>query len=238
MTPFWTPQVCAICLTADRQALTDRAVACFLAQTYKPSHLLIYDTGKKPYRLNCLASSRITVVNDGHEMARAIGALRNTANGLTPPGTDILIHWDSDDWSSPHRIADQVACLPESGRDCVGYNSVLFWRRGEAWAYTNRNSDYCIGASLCYWRKTWERQPFKGNRPDMAKRALGEDKEFLQHIDAEGFPAIFEDHATLVCEIHGGNTMSYDLEAMQATGDTFWRRAPQFDAKLAELMKL
>src|SRR5450631_3368313 len=103
MSPTNKPSVAAICLTADRQALTDRAVQCFLSQTYENKWLLIYDTGKKPYTLDRLASSRIILVQDGAEMSRPIGALRNTANSLAI-NTEILMHWDSDDWSGPYRI--------------------------------------------------------------------------------------------------------------------------------------
>jgi hypothetical protein len=244
------PLVTAICLTADRQQLTDRAVACFLSQTYKNSHLLIYDTGKKPYRLECLASSRIILVCDGPEMSGPIGALRNRANALAPPGTEILVHWDSDDWSGPYRIQDQVQTLIDSGRDCVGYRSVLFWRRetwkdalvdegyrpGQAWAYNNVNPAYCIGASLCYWQRVWERKKFKETLPSVAGQ--GEDKEWLRHVDSEGLPAIWDSGSMvpLVCEIHGGNTMQYNLEN-EERGPTGWKRVPEWDTRLAEIMK-
>ena len=248
-----TPQVCAIMLTADRQQLTDRAVQCFLSQTYKQSHLLIYDTGKKPYTLNHLGSARITVVCDGAEMARPIGELRNSANALAPRGTEILIHFDSDDYSGSYRIQDQVQTLIDSGRDCVGYRSVMFWRNPEAWAYHNINPVYCIGASLCYWRRVWVRQRFRDTLPK-PDGGMAEDKEWLRHVDSEGYPALFSartlkdihflesdlaglvrNDANLVCEIHGGNTMTYKLEASAPTG---WRRAPEWDGRLKELMAL
>lgn len=236
-------------LTADRQQQTDRAVRSFLTQTYRPSLLLIYDTGKVAYKVERLATSRIIHVYDGPEMSGPIGALRNRANSLTIPMSEILIHFDSDDWSGPHRIADQVASLQESGRDCVGYRSVLFWRRyplvkaspevldGQAWAYHNTLKTYCIGASLCYWRTVWERKKFQETLPG-PNRGMGEDREWLRHVDSAGFVNVHIDGPHLVCEIHGGNTMSYDLEAQQERGDTFWKRAPEFDSKLTEIMKL
>lgn len=251
------PTVTAIMLTADRQAQTDRAVASFLAQTYKQSHLLIYDTGKKPYRLECLASSRIVIIRDGPEMARPIGAMRNVANSIAV-ASDILIHMDSDDLSGPYRIQDQVQTLIDSGKECVGYRSVLFYRKvmskdtvrgeryesGEAWAYHNIQPTYCIGASFCYWRKVWERQKFREDLPG-PERGMGEDREWLRHVDSEGYPGISGEMVTvamrgtpsLVCEIHGGNTMIYNPED-QDRGPTGWTRAPEWDAKLRTLMAM
>lgn len=40
------PRVVCLCLTADRPAMTDRAVRCFIDQTYVNKHLLILDTGR------------------------------------------------------------------------------------------------------------------------------------------------------------------------------------------------
>lgn len=247
------PQVTAIMLTADRQAQTDRAVAGFLGQTYRPSTLLIYDTGKERYKMDRLASSRIVHVYDGKEMSGPIGALRNRANSITIPLNEILIHFDSDDWSGPYRIEDQVRQLLETGRDCVGYRSVLFYRApiqracehliGEAWAYHNPVETYCIGASLCYWRKTWERQKFREDLPG-PERGIGEDREWLRHVDSCGYHGTsgsdLDNRTTpvLVCEIHGANTMDYSIEAAKERGDTFWTRQPAWDSKLQEIMKL
>jgi hypothetical protein len=248
MSPTNNPQVCAICLTADRQALTDRAVRCFLAQTYRPSVLLIYDTGKKKYQTQGLATSRIVHVYDGPEMSGPIGKLRNTANSLTIPTTEVLIHWDSDDLSGPYRIQDQVASLQESGRDCVGYNNVLFWRRiigqndesHEAWVYNRINPPKPIGGSLCYWRRVWERVKFRDDYPRPGG-GMGEDTAWLQFVDSKAYSTLPErdtSNLPLVCEIHGGNTTSYDIEAQKERGDTWWTRVPDWDARLQSLMAL
>jgi hypothetical protein len=253
------PSVTAICLTADRQKLTDRAVQCFLSQTYRPSTLLIYDTGTKPYELERLATSRIVIARDGPEMARPIGALRNTANSLAV-AADVLTHFDSDDWSGPYRLQDQVQTLIDSKRDCVGYRSVLFWdsRRppdgggiagaawrghhtefgGEAWAYHNIQPAYCIGASLCYWRRVWERLRFRDDYP-RAEGGIAEDKEWLSHVDSQGYTSVSfaDDTVNLVCEIHGGNTMPYNLENDER-GPTGWKRVPSWDEQLKTIMTL
>lgn len=127
-----------------------------------------------------------------------IGAMRNYAVSLMS-NTDIIVHWDDDDWSHPNRIAEQVALLQSAGADCVGYNEMLFWREpcgafiqppasqgnwprcterefpGEAWLYSNPNPRYALGTSLCYWRRAWEARPF----PDLQH---GEDTEWLKSV--------------------------------------------------------
>jgi hypothetical protein len=126
---------------------------------------------------------------------------------------DIILHWDSDDWSHPNRIAEQVALLESSGKQCVGYRDMLFWRLcpgcwtgnswlplcpkccphckglgGEAWLYANRQPTYCLGTSLCYWRSVWEAKPF----PDLpkGKGSTGEDTQWLQGLDSLGVSSV------------------------------------------------
>jgi cellulose synthase/poly-beta-1,6-N-acetylglucosamine synthase-like glycosyltransferase len=160
------PTVACVMLANGRPEMVARALKSYRAQTYPDRVLIQYD-------------------NDGQQ---SIGALRNDANSRTK--CDIICHFDSDDWSHPNRIAEQVALLQSSGAECVGYHEMLFWRsvdekikaqyaevlkrfpsdapipkhlqlRGdEAWLYRAAIPNYAIGTSMCYWRETWERHPF------------------------------------------------------------------------------
>jgi len=127
------PSVCCLLLTADRQRFTDRAVECFLSQTYKNAHLLIYDTGEKPY-INSApvlgAYWPITIVYNPSSRGKKIGALRNEAIDMVK--ADIIVHWDSDDWSASRRVEFQVAVLEDyeyshgNGHAATGYHNLLF----------------------------------------------------------------------------------------------------------------
>lgn len=117
------PTVCAIMLTKDRPEMARRAVECFRAQTYQNASLLVYDTGR-PDEIGC--GPKCYRLHDPSASTASIGVLRNLANGMA--SSDILIHWDDDDWSHPNRITEQVALLQASGADAVGYNELLFWR--------------------------------------------------------------------------------------------------------------
>lgn len=227
------PTVCAILLTADRAELTKKAVECFRAQTYENKRLLIWDTGQSHVDIPEEMVSSLREKQIYHEWWSAahiahkgitIGKLRNTANGYTTQwsqtGTkdsDILIHWDSDDYSHPNRIAEQVALLQSSGADCVGYNELMFWKearcscgctfeedptkRGyygidcdtreplapEAWLYFNHRPNFALGTSLCYWRTTWEAKPFE-NIPRPGD-VEGEDGRFIRGLKVASISA-------------------------------------------------
>jgi hypothetical protein len=198
-------------LTADRPELARRAVECFRAQTYPAKRLNVLDSGLSPvFRIPDHTVGQAVFWQ--HAEAESIGELRNFAN--EDSHTDILIHWDDDDYSHPNRIAEQVAVLQSSGADAVGYNEMLFWdgRKyaaarnredvgpiggqdgrmivgcGEAWLYSNPRPDYALGTSLCYWRKTWKRRPFAA-LPLPGGRA-GEDQDWLDGIASGRGPGV------------------------------------------------
>jgi glycosyltransferase involved in cell wall biosynthesis len=240
--PKTNPSVVAILLTADRPEMTRRAVECFRAQTYENKRLIIIDTGQ----------SR----NDGHvyigragqkdrerllwnpSAGETIGELRNMAIRQSQRAVDICVHWDSDDWSHPNRIAEQVALLQSSGADVVGYREMLFWNdvSRETWLYSNPDPRYCLGTSLCYWRKTWERKPFEAT-------SQGEDARFCAGLNCVGgltFAGVYANgrctlEPRMIARIHAGNTSTgYTPENMRRAE---WRRAPEWDAHCRRIME-
>ena len=256
------PLVCAILLTKDRPAMAARAVRAFREQTYQNKRLLVFDTGERDQPKPPDEGISYWHRPEWKDSAASIGELRNISIGLT--NASIIVTWDSDDVSHPSRIAEQVAHLQSSGADVVGYNQLLFWRTweahptlymggderergkmGEAWLYKAPHGT-APGTSLCYWRKTWERKPF----PDMPnnKQSTGEDVEWLKGLNLATVPGFgcvegngwryFEGQSRLIASIHGGNTMSYDLEGMIARGSREWKRTPEWDEFCRESMVL
>jgi len=254
------PTVCAIMLVNGRPGMVKRAIRSFREQTYQRKMLVIYDTtpGDMTFDIK-YPEARIVDEwpTDERSMVRTIGYLRNGANGHVEE--DIICHWDSDDWSHPRRIEEQVALLQASGKECVGYRDMLFWdervcqgrasdgssvgpptKAGAAWLYSNNDSRYCLGTSLCYWRRVWEARPF----PDEPKHrgGTGEDTLWLQEVDSFGIascsprPNIGYGMAPrMIAAIHEDNTQRYDVTVGQSTS---WRRAPEWDKHCAEVMKL
>jgi glycosyltransferase involved in cell wall biosynthesis len=248
------PRVMAMCLTADRPQFINRAIACFAAQIYQSKALMIYDTGAKAADI----VQRNGIFHEYHPEDRGltVGALRNLAMAFAHPmclNADIIVHWDSDDWSHPNRIAEQVALLQQSGADCVGYNELLFWKSasgpmdidpmersmpvhpGEAWLYSLPRVNYALGTSLCYWRKTWEAKPFEDTR-------AGEDLRFIDGLDVwsvSGLPIVGNGQPRLVASVHGGNThLRIDPQLTEPEHLRQWKRVPEWDERLREIMAL
>ena len=215
-----------------------RAVESFRAQTYENKLLIIWDQNFS----GDMESHNIIHVEADHCVGASIGSLRNFANKFAgEENGHIIVHWDDDDYSHPNRITEQVEFLQASGADAVGYNPVLFWDTtkevGEAWMYHNASSYYVIGASLCYWRRTWERIPFE----DVSK---GEDDRFIRKIIDTGgkvrkMLGIYgASEPRIIHHIHGSNTCAPEYAREVAHGSNNWVRAEYCDGWCKERMKL
>lgn len=263
-----SPRIMAMMLTADRSEMTQRAVECFWMSHYDNKRLLIYDTGKEPVKLDNF--EHVYHEHRPEDSGLTIGALRNLAIAFAHPlclNADIIVHFDSDDYSHPNRIAEQVALLQASRADCVGYNELLFWRDGnaphaigeepdtwdgeQAWLYSNRSSSYALGTSLCYWRKTWEKKPF-------ADTSSGEDLRFIEGLKVvacTGTKAIkiqrnnrhgllwvnsaTDEEPRMVARIHGGNTHCRIVDQSHEPEHLRqWKRVPEWDSRLRSIMAL
>ncbi|TAL05209.1 MAG: glycosyltransferase family 2 protein [Chloroflexota bacterium] len=231
-------------LTCDRPALARRAVECLRGQTYPAKRLVIWDTGRTDvvrhhgHYQHCEIGSGSTAT---------IGELRNKANErYTGEPSEIICHWDDDDWSHPNRIAEQVALMEATGAEVTGYNEMLFWRErrrvcsdpshdieGEAWIYTGT----ILGTSLCYRRSVWERFPFPAT-------SYGEDTEFLKRIQHAGIKIaccssvpLLTGEVRMIARIHATNTSkAYLPEAMRAAPH-HWRRACEWDEHCRKVME-
>lgn len=253
------PSACATLLTADRPEMTRQAIECFRAQTYENKRLLILDTGKSRNDAHVYIGNHGQPENErllwNPAAKETIGELRNLAASMTD--ADIIVTFDSDDWSHPNRIAEQVALLKSSGADVVGYNSMLFWREpqececgalprhkdrgdtGEAWLYSNSNPQYALGTSLCYWRHVWERKPFEAT-------SMGEDDRFLRGLKVAPVTSIFDKSGPppdfagiagawargaaprMIARIHTSNTSTaYSPRKMEKARE--WRRVSEWD---------
>lgn len=213
-----------------------RAIRCFREQTYQAKRLLIYDNSSESDP--DLDYPRDIDVAYHERAGRSIGLLRNGANGHSEE--QIIVHWDSDDWSHPRRIEEQVALLQACGKQCVGYRDMLFWLSpgpGQAWLYSNPDPRYCLGTSLCYWRSAWEERPF----PDEPKRkgGSGEDVLWLREINSFGCgsfgPAMQrppEIMPRMIASIHGHNTQDYSITERSES----WKRVPAWDEHCRRVM--
>jgi hypothetical protein len=231
------PSVTAVMPTnGTRPKMEDRAFDCFQAQTYRGAlTMVVVNSDPDCYPGFDLIIESVAAAPCGRlirlisEAVKpdAVGVLRNRGNRLARG--EIIVHWDDDDWSDPSRITEQVEFLVSSGAEAVGYNTMLFWdsrqAKSKAWRYRSPNPNYCLGSSLMYWRKTWERHPFPAKQ-------TGEDTEWLLRVKAQGVTSIGE-RPRMVCAIHGANTSS---EIKLGTKE--WSRAAAYDKLCGEVMGL
>ncbi len=251
--PKIEPLVVGVMLTADRPEQTARAIRSFEAQSYERKCLLVLDSGRHP--LNIQTSLRLiykrTVLDDS-----PVGELRNLANAMAA-GADIIAHFDSDDWSHPRRLEEQVVLLQASGADCVGYNEVLFWdttwvndpldpglkyslvkHANEAWIYENDALDIACKFNPGYENSYppvgasycyWRAAWERLPFPELAK---GEDTHWKRKGARCYGVTSMQDEPRIICEIHGANTSS----SIQY-GFPEFRRAPSFDDYCREKME-
>jgi glycosyltransferase involved in cell wall biosynthesis len=198
------PLVSAIMPTKSRPEMARAALESWRAQSWPNTELVIVDDSEDP----SFSSSPEGVVY--HSIAGvSIGAKRNIACGLATGA--YIVHFDSDDISSPERIADQIHTLQDSQKQVTGYHSILFHELRSVsivtsdglratsgyWRWTSQTAEAC-GTSFCYRKEWWSKHNF-------ADEHLGEDFLFWREAVELG-EAITVDGGNMICATnHPGN---------------------------------
>jgi hypothetical protein len=218
------PAVLCVMLACGRQQMVDRAIRCFNRQTYPHRILVVVDTSLTPLEIPVNRYIHHTRLGPSSP-PRSIGALRNIANCLSVGGAlnaPIIAHWDSDDYSAPVRLVEQVKLLVESQKPAVGYNQIAFLdvtkQPPETWLYTSQHPTRAVGTSLMYWRATWQKRPF----PDLQ---IGEDQQWMLRVPCAVETSVRQP-VRMIATIHGRNTSSrIDYGAAE------WSRAQMLDVE-------
>lgn len=197
------PLVSVITPTANRPELLRRCIDQFLAQDYANKEMVIVHDNMEdvPYG-GMFPMGVIRIMEPG-----LIGYKRNLACKLSVG--EIIVHMDDDDLYAPDWITRSVAALGYN--DLTGLSSAYFLQPGKhLWQYTyGGKQPYVLGATMCYWKKTWERNQFKTHVGKKVQRVVrsGEDALFCAnaghiapHDYIEGFTAI----------MHGKNTAMHE----------------------------
>ncbi len=152
--------VSCIMPTADRRRFVPLSIRNFLAQDYPNKELLILDDGKDSVADLMPRDSRIRYLRMNQK--QTLGAKRNEC--IKASQGDLIMHWDDDDWSAPHRIRCQVEALLQGGAELCGLRQMLFHdlNTGHTWLYSYPTSQrlWLTGGSLLYTRDFWQRAPF------------------------------------------------------------------------------
>jgi O-antigen biosynthesis protein len=193
--------VSAILPTRGRQEWARQAVECFLGQTYPLKELIIVDDED----LSSFEQCPLGVRYERNTTRYSVGEKRNRCCALAQG--EIVCHFDSDDWSHPERIADQVGRLEETGKAVTGYSSILFYdHRVPMWGryvYTD-SPPYALGTSLCYLKSWWLDHPFTDS-------LIGEDNNFIAAANQANQFTSVEGLRMMVARVHESNISPKDI---------------------------
>lgn len=161
--------------------------------------LVILDDADEPSFPNGIEGSGIRYFKSNGTIRYRIPEKRNQVNALAQG--EVIAHWDSDDWSDPQRMTDQLRRLEESGKQVTGYNTMLFYDTvtGKAYRYVAK-PDYAFGTSQFYFKEWWVRHQF------VTSKTTGSDNEFGRMAVAANQLACVEGGNLMVARIHRDNT--------------------------------
>jgi glycosyltransferase involved in cell wall biosynthesis len=196
------PLISCICVTRNRPALLQRALDCFLAQTYPRKELVILfeqdDAATCELFQRCPRDERLRLICVERSPNKKLGHLRNHA--IHQSSGDFVCQWDDDDWYHQDRLAHQYAALRDAGRQA----SILSrWMMFDATPGNHR-------AYISYPR-LWEgsvlcRKELIQQR-EYANVERGEDTPVVRALSEANALHVIEDAPHLyVYTVHGSNT--------------------------------
>ena len=174
-----TPSGVVSCIlpTKNRAAFIPQAIQSYQSQTYPHRELIIVDNGND--QTESLIPDDPTIRYVRISKPQTTGDMRNLCASYATG--EFICHFDSDDWSAPERVTDQITRLGVFGV-LTGYHSMLFYdvrsRQCYRWTVPTSMVRYALGTSLCYRRVWWEQHPFRPLR-------VGEDTRFFQQACRE-----------------------------------------------------
>ncbi len=195
------PFVVGIMPTRGRVDLAHQAVECFFAQTYEYKSLVIIDDDDDRSFPNGIDDKRIQY--SCMKIRYNIPQKLNMACEIAA-GADIIYRQDSDDWSYPGRMEDQVWRIEESGKAVTGYHSMPFLDVPSGKVYEYQSGPYyALGSSLTFLRSWWVAHRFN------EKKFTGSDTAFV--TEAAIADQIFSVHpeGAMVARILGKGSSTY-----------------------------
>lgn len=208
-----------------------QALGCFLAQTYEPKELIIFDDlacRSFPQELDWGPAIKYFVDVANLPCPRKRNRVNQMAAG------EILCHWDDDDLSHPLRLEDQYRRLAESGGEITGYHSMAFLSdSGRHWKYTGWAPHFGLGSSLMYRKSFWEAHPFPEREPGPRGEAIpvlvGSDTRWVQGRNVR-MPAV-DAGMMLIARNHGANLNDRSdaaLEKLAREAGSSWKECQLF----------
>lgn len=191
--------ISAVMPTRGRREYAALAVQNFLSQTWPDKELIILDDADKPSFVTspeCLSSNiRYMVADRRYNIAEKRNMVCAAARG------EFIIHFDSDDWSAPGRMAHQMEVLDREKKDVCGFRRMYFWQvdKKQPWIYSG-TADYVLGTSLIFRRSFWAHNHWN------VKFKIGSDNIFIARAVREKQLASSSSTDFMVSRNHSDNT--------------------------------
>ncbi len=195
--------------TRGRREWAGQAVKCFLTQDYENKSLIILDDQDE--RSFPIGGNWKDVVYVLLPERYNIAKKRNIGCELAS-AAEFIANFDSDDWSAPTRLSEQVALLQSSGKALCGFDSLIFYDPVAGQAAQWVDGGNCSGTSMVYRRDWWKAHKF----PETLKNAWGEDNAFRNMAWEEKQLVLMRGAGLIVARAHAGNTNKKKL-----TGESF-----------------
>ena len=146
--------VSAVMPTRGRRQFAAQALRSFLSQTWPEMELVILDDADDPsFEVPppfdnvkyVVLENRLTIPQKRNMVCEiAVG--------------NIIVNFDSDDWSAPTRVERQMAMMEAEKKAVCGFRQMYFWdiTKRQAWLYRGAHN-YVLGTSLMFKREWWEK---------------------------------------------------------------------------------
>jgi glycosyltransferase involved in cell wall biosynthesis len=191
------PKASCIMPTSNRPNYIKLATSYFLNQSYRDAELIIMDDVNNS--IEHLVPKHKRIKYFCMDSGILIGDKRNFACGKS--SSEIIIHWDDDDYYGPDWIRKSIEAVEQSDADICGLNEILFYSpiQNKYWTYKDTTKPWLSGATMSYYKSFWESHPFRSIQ-------VGEDHDYIWFNNAtiyahgyyEGFIAILHAHNTTV----------------------------------------
>ncbi len=118
---------------------------------------------------------------------------------------EVIAHFDSDDYSGPGRIEEQLRVLRQTEMAVTGYTSILFFNesRNEAYRLRPGPTNWACGTSLMYTRQYWQTNNFQD-------RSVAEDTLFCKSAAEQAAIFAIDGRDMIVALDHDTNTSPRD----------------------------
>jgi glycosyltransferase involved in cell wall biosynthesis len=191
--------VSCLCVTRGRTHHVERALRCFLAQTYANKELIVVHESLDDEARRLLegaAGQGVSLVHVPPEPKRPLGELRNIS--VSAARGKYICGWDDDDWYSPRRIEAQLRHLLASQADACVLNRWLVLDETRGNAYVSERGGW-QGSLTC----PRELPALQHGYPPLAR---DEDRILVDQIAKRHRLVVLDRPELYVYTFHGDNT--------------------------------